>query len=49
MVYSHENEEEVYNDGDNPEEEEEEEMDIAGLLEEQTAIDGDEQIDGESD
>ncbi len=49
VVYSHENEEEVYNDGDNPEEEEEEEMDIAGLLEEQTAIDGDEQIDGESD
>lgn len=45
VPYSHKNDEEIYNDGDNPEEAEDEDLDIAELIEEQTAIDGDEQID----
>lgn len=45
--YSCENEEDVYNDGDSEEIQEEEEDDLAGLLEEQSGLIGDEKIEQE--
>lgn len=49
ITYSYLEDEDVYNDGDLEEDENQEEDDIAGLIEEQNAIMGDEQIENEDE